>query len=289
MAAFTRITICQGGLAPSPKSDDALMARRDGGSLSQLVRTRPQIGEHHSVRVAASSVAIRSQGLEMSAGAVVRFRARDVIHSGSPYLAHLSRPRLSVVPVKLLANLAIALLLASTTLIAHAADTSGAGRYSDVAMFARLHSLPPVLQKAMVAIVWTDVNKNDDDVETETPDKLLDALKIRAIEADRMKRVADAAGWPEAGHLLAQLSDAIVHVIRRDVSSADSRSAVLAVNTKYRSMIETFKRENETALNDDPGEGFASLRKDFVTFIAAPARIYVWGGKSKVGAHASDE
>lgn len=217
----------------------------------------------------------------MSAGAVARFRARDVIHSGSPHLACLPRPRLRAIPVKILAGLAIALLLASTTVVAHAADTSGAGRYSETAMFARLHSLPPVLQKAMVAVVWADAVKNDNDIEMNTPDKLLDAFKIRAIEADRMSRVAKAADWAEAGDLLKQLSDTTVHMIRGDVGRADSETALQKIDMHYRQMLTRFQSENAAALRAKPDEAVSSLRKDLLTYIAAPARIYVWGSKSK--------
>ena len=161
-----------------------------------------------------------------------------------------------------------------------AAASSGAApsasHMSKEALYARLHALPDFEQHFMVLAVANRIHENDANLERDTPDGALSALKIEAFELRSMAQLAKEAQWNELADLYDEASQRFVGVIRGEISIASNNVKEEDWGRRYKTTVTSYEQEHGSKMRNAPSADFLPLRDNLATYVGAGARIAIW-------------
>ena len=154
--------------------------------------------------------------------------------------------------------------------------SSSASSISEEALYARLRALPDFEQHFMVLAVANRVHENDANLERDTPNHALDALKVEAFELRTIAHLAKEARWNELAVLFDEASQRFVGVIRGEISNASKKVKEQDWGRRYKAAIASYEQEHNSDLRYTPSAEFLPLRDNLATYVGAGARLAIW-------------
>lgn len=151
------------------------------------------------------------------------------------------------------------------------------GEY-EASLVQRMAAFPPAVQQGMLIMAWAKVNTEAKNIETDTGEKMLDALKIRAIAARMMRSFADQIEWAEGDRLFGDLSDIYVDTIRGKASTKGADVRAAEWDTHWRAMVKRVQRAAGSAMPGPAPDELLTIVDDVGSFVGGGGvRLYVWG------------
>ena len=142
-------------------------------------------------------------------------------------------------------------------------------------LYEKLSMLSEFEARAAILLVYIETDRNSESLSRTTPKDAAWALKVLAMEHKLLSDLANEADWPELARWFQNNSDALITVIRGEISLQQFRRDQEKRKVEYQQIAGNFMRENEESMNGDTPPEFVALKRELITFVAASSRLII--------------